>query len=41
MLGEADVGFFFHAPVSIQAQFSQFKPFDDYNELLTAIRAAL
>ena len=28
MLGEADVGFFFHAPASIQAQFPQFKPFD-------------
>jgi len=40
MLGEADVGFFFHAPTSIQAQFPQFKAFDDYGELLSAIRAA-
>lgn len=41
MLGEADVGFFFHAPASIQAQFPQFKPFDDYGELLTAMREVL
>jgi phosphoserine/homoserine phosphotransferase len=41
MLGEADVGFFFHAPTSIQAQFPQFKAFDDYGDLMSAIRAAL
>lgn len=41
MLGEADVGFFFHAPDSIKAQFPQFLPFDDYNDLLAAIRKAL
>lgn len=41
MLGEADVGFFFHAPDSIKAQFPQFQPFDDYNDLLAAIRKAL
>jgi len=41
MLGEADVGFFFHAPASIQAQFPQFKPFDQYEDLLTAIRGEL
>jgi phosphoserine/homoserine phosphotransferase len=41
MLGEADVGFFFHAPTSIQAQFPQFKAFDEYGDLLSAIRAAL
>lgn len=41
MLGEADVGFFFHSPPSIQAQFPQFKPFDEYHELLAAIKAAL
>jgi len=41
MLAAADVGFFFHAPAAIQAQFPQFRPFDDYNELLAAIRAAL
>lgn len=41
MLGEADAGFFFHAPDSIKAQFPQFAAFDDYNDLLKAIRAAL
>jgi len=41
MLGEADAGFFFHAPDSIKAQFPQFAAFDDYNDLLAAIRAAL
>ena len=41
MLGEADVGFFFHAPASIQAQFPQFNPFDDYGELLAAMKAVL
>jgi phosphoserine/homoserine phosphotransferase len=41
MLGEADRGFFFHAPESIQAQFPQFRPFDRYEDLLGAIRAEL
>ncbi len=41
MLGEADVGFFFHAPDSIKAQFPQFRPFDDYNELLAAMKEAM
>ncbi len=41
MLGEADAGFFFHAPESIKAQFPQFPAYDDYNDLLSAIRSAL
>lgn len=41
MLAEADVGFFFHAPDSIQAQFPQFQAFDEYADLLSAIRAVL
>ncbi len=41
MLAEADVGFFFHAPESIQSQFPQFQAFDEYGTLLSAIRAAL
>lgn len=41
MLGEADVGFFFHSPESIQAQFPQFRAFDEYGELLAAFKAAL
>ena len=41
MLLEADAGFFFHAPPAIRGQFPQFKGFDDYNELLAAIRGAM
>jgi phosphoserine/homoserine phosphotransferase len=41
MLGEADRGFFFHAPESIQVQFPQFKPFDRYEDLMGAIRSEL
>lgn len=41
MLGEADVGFFFHAPPTIIAQFPQFRPFNEYSELLSAITAEL
>lgn len=41
MLGEADVGFFFHAPESIQAQFPQFTPFERYEDLLAAMKAEL
>ncbi len=41
MLMEADAGFFFHAPAAIRARFPQFPGFDDYGELLSAIRGAL
>jgi phosphoserine / homoserine phosphotransferase len=41
MLGEADRGFFFHAPASIQAQFPQYQAFDEYADLLAAIRSEL
>ncbi len=41
MLIEADVGFFFHAPDAIIAQFPQFPPFDEYPALLAAISAEL
>ena len=41
MLGEADAGFFFHAPASIQTQFPQFQAFDDYSELLAAMKAVM
>ncbi len=40
MLQQADAGFFFHAPESIQAQFPQFPAFEHYGDLLAAIRAA-
>ncbi len=41
MLGEADRGFFFHAPESIRAQFPQFQGFDRYDDLLAAIKSEL
>lgn len=41
MLGEADCGFFFHAPASIRAQFPHFQGFDRYEDLLNAIQAEL
>jgi len=41
MLGEADVGFFFHAPDSIKAQFPMHQAFDRYEDLLAAIKSAM
>ncbi len=41
MLGQANAGFFFHAPKSIQDQFPQFPAFDRYEDLLAAMKAAL
>jgi phosphoserine/homoserine phosphotransferase len=41
MLGEADVGFFFHAPDSIKRQFPHFGAYDEYAELTAAIKGAL
>jgi phosphoserine/homoserine phosphotransferase len=41
MLGEADVGFLFHAPDNIKQQFPQFRAIDDYGVLLDAIKAEL
>ncbi len=41
MLMEADTGFFFHAPENIRAQFPQFRAFDRYEELLSAIKSEL
>jgi phosphoserine/homoserine phosphotransferase len=41
MLGEADVGFLFHAPQSIKDQFPQFKSYEEYGELLAAIKREL
>jgi len=39
MLAEADAGFLFHAPENVRAQFPQFPAFEDYSELLEALRA--
>lgn len=41
MLGEADVGFLFHAPDNVIAEFPQFAALDDYDSLLDAITTAL
>ncbi len=41
MLGEADTGFFLHAPPAIAAQFPQFRAFDRYDTLLDAIKSEL
>jgi phosphoserine/homoserine phosphotransferase len=41
MLGAADVGFWFHAPATIAAQFPQFGAVDSYDDLLAAIRGAI
>jgi phosphoserine/homoserine phosphotransferase len=41
MLGEANVGIFFRAPVAIQKQFPQFQAVETYAELLALIRKAL
>lgn len=41
MLQAANVGFFFHAPPAIQAQFPQFEAHESYDDLLAAVRRAM
>jgi phosphoserine / homoserine phosphotransferase len=41
MLLEANIGFFFHAPVPIQQQFPQFKAVDKYADLMRLIKEQL
>jgi phosphoserine/homoserine phosphotransferase len=41
MLAEAHVGFLFHAPEHVKKQFPQFPAFEEYGDLLAAIKAAL
>jgi phosphoserine/homoserine phosphotransferase len=41
MLAEAHAGFLFHSPEHIQRQFPQFPPFEEYANLLVAIKKAL
>lgn len=41
MLKEADVGFLFRSPKSIQEQFPQFQAFEEYDDLLNAIRGVI
>ena len=41
MLLEANAGFFFHAPPAIQKQFPQFPAYEEYPEILRAIKQAM
>jgi phosphoserine / homoserine phosphotransferase len=41
MLAEADAGFLFHAPGHIQKQFPQFPAFEEYDDLMAAMKKAL
>lgn len=41
MLGEADVGFLFHAPANVKERFPQFKAVDAYADLLALIKREL
>jgi phosphoserine/homoserine phosphotransferase len=41
MLAEADAGFLFHAPENIRTQFPEFPAFEEYSDLLAALRAAM
>lgn len=41
MLLAADVGFLFHAPDNVRAEFPQLRALDDYDELLEAVTAHL
>jgi phosphoserine/homoserine phosphotransferase len=41
MLGAADVGFLFHAPANVRAEFPQFTALDDYDRLLEHISERL
>lgn len=41
MLQEADAGFLFHSPDAIKKQFPQFQAFEEYGELLAAMKKAM
>jgi phosphoserine/homoserine phosphotransferase len=41
MLGEAHAGFLFHAPENVRAEFPQFPAFDEYGDLLSAMKQVL
>jgi phosphoserine/homoserine phosphotransferase len=40
MLSEADVGFLFHAPENVKAEFPQFEAVDEYDDLKRLIANA-
>jgi phosphoserine/homoserine phosphotransferase len=41
MLAEANVGFLFHAPDNIKKQFPQYKTYEEYSDLLAAMKKAM
>ena len=41
MLKEADIGFLFHSPDPIKKQFPQFQAFEEYGDLLSAMKRAM
>ena len=41
MLSEANVGFLFHSPAAIQRQFPQFAAFEEYRDLMGAMKKAM
>jgi phosphoserine/homoserine phosphotransferase len=41
MLKEADMGFLFHSPDAIKKQFPQFQAFEEYRDLLSAMKKAI
>ena len=41
MLLEANTGFLFHAPDNVKREFPQFTAFEDYGDLLTAMKGEL
>jgi phosphoserine/homoserine phosphotransferase len=41
MLKEADTGFLFHSPDAIKKQFPQFQAYEEYNDLLMAMKKAM
>ena len=41
MLAEADAGFLFHAPEHIKKQFPQYPAFEEYGDLLAAMKSVM
>jgi phosphoserine/homoserine phosphotransferase len=41
MLLEANVGFLFHAPENVKREFPQFQAFDEFSDLLEAMKKEL
>jgi phosphoserine/homoserine phosphotransferase len=41
MLGEADLGFLFHAPENVKQQFPRFTALESFEDLLDLIKKAL